>query len=344
MLRNKHAVLLLGIHSWPNSAKRRHFIRRLSPLSDAVDMRFIGSTSLKPEADVLRFDISLAGKTKLLQKYLIANAFLRYAVSQSHAFVGRSEDDAILDAASLAAHLASLQLTGPILYGVRGEWVMWSPTTLTPVCWAATLRRWDLQRARDAKANASEPKGECRPEHVGPVLLTKGPLVVYSRDLARSLVAWRGFSELETHVSSDWNSVLAVRLAEERRVRPQQPRLGVVYAPLAEDVFYSSAIHQAAGNDSLSFVSVPMSEYAWNHPASKRLRPLASAAVYHRIASSKFLNASGLDSGDGHLSSWWKRRKGHGRRSTPNCRPLAAAYKRSLSDMHCCRSWQLCAM
>ena len=44
-----------------------------------------------------------------------------------------------------------------------------------------------------------------------------------------------------------------------------------------------------------------MSEYAWNHPANKRLRPLASAAVYHRIASSKFLNASGLDSGDGHL-------------------------------------------
>ena len=181
-------TLLLGIHSWPNpdASRRRAAIRQLSQVNDAVAMRFImpfrGSHT---ENDILRFELGPPGKSRLLQKYLIANAFLACAASlKRYTFVGRSEDDAMVDAAALASHLASLRLrvSGPILYGVRGEWVMWAPETMTPVCWAMSLRRWELQRRRDALAlpprnGTFRPSGECHTANVGPSLLVKGPLV-----------------------------------------------------------------------------------------------------------------------------------------------------------------------
>ena len=97
-------TLLFGIHSWNNAdaRRKRRVIRELCPLSDAVVLRFIAMSASgggsgrgasgrrlaasKPppedERDILRFDIGAAGKTKLLQKYLLANAFLRHAAAE----------------------------------------------------------------------------------------------------------------------------------------------------------------------------------------------------------------------------------------------------------------------
>ena len=297
------ATLLLAVHSWPNAEgrRKRRVIRQLCRAGDAHVLRFIAmvppskggasaagskrtggdavggqsaaaASDSDDEADILRFDIGAPGKTKLLQKYLIANAFLRYASGLSQFdFVGRSEDDALVDVSSLAAHLASLRprVDDPLLYGVRGEWVMWSPSTMTPVlaaayaldpthptqssglnapsrcmqvCWAQTLRRWSVQRTRDSLSaaaaaaaragsnrrrvngtavNAPAVNGECRAEYMGPSLLVKGPLVVYSRGLLRELVAFPAFAADESAVRSDWKNVLRVRRETDHQSQSQ---------------------------------------------------------------------------------------------------------------------------
>jgi hypothetical protein len=50
-------------------------------------------------------------------------------------------------------------------------------------------------------------------------------------------------------------------------------------------VYYATLLGTALSNRSLTFVTVPMSEYAWNTPPSREptLGRLPSAAVYHRI-------------------------------------------------------------
>ena len=372
-------TLLFGIHSWNNAdaRRKRRVIRELCPLSDAVVLRFIAMSASgggsgrgasgrrlaasKPppedERDILRFDIGAAGKTKLLQKYLLANAFLRHAAAESrYDFVGRSEDDALVDPAALATHLRSLvpRDSGRLLYGVRGEWVMWSQQLMTPVCWAQTLRRYDLQRARDEAAVArnasSEPTGECRREYLGPSLLVKGPLIVYSRRLLRELVAFPAFAADEAHVRAEWKRVLRTRLETEHKLRPGAERMGVVYAPFAEDVYYANLIHQAMRDKPLTFVTVPMAEYAWQTPPSKYhlLRKLPPAAVYHRLSSAQHVNASGfyVNRTDNPLGRWWRKRRQKAASAllVPKCRPLPLVCKRKPEAMHCCRSWELCTV
>ena len=328
------ATLLLGIHSWSNvdALRRRQGIRALSPSGGGAVVRFIVPFARSsPANDTLRFELGFPGKSRLLQKYLLANLFLRAAASLGPRFdfVGRSEDDALVDAAATAAHLHKLRarVAGPILYGVKGEWAMWAPATMMPLCWAMTLRRWEVQKtrdetlARDAAArqpppprgetltrdaaaqhpppprasNQSatlRPAGECHAANLGPSLLVKGPLVVYSAELLQAVVSARAFDSDEARVRSSWDRIKTERLHLELLQRPTAPRLGVVHAPLAEDVYYATLLGTALSNRSLTFVTVPMSEYAWNTPPSREptLGRLPSAAVYHRLTPGR-LNA-----------------------------------------------------
>ena len=321
------ATLLLGIHSWSNvdALRRRQGIRALSPSGGGAVVRFIVPFARSsPANDTLRFELGFPGKSRLLQKYLLANLFLRAAASLGPRFdfVGRSEDDALVDAAATAAHLHKLRarVAGPILYGVKGEWVMWAPATMMPLCWAMTLRRWEVQKTRDETltrdaaarqpppprgetltrdaaaqhppppraSNQSAtlgPAGECHAANLGPSLLVKGPLVVYSAELLQAVVSARAFDSDEARVRSSWDRIKTERLHLELLQRPTAPRLGVVHAPLAEDVYYATLLGTALSNRSLTFVTVPMSEYAWNTPPSREptLGRLPSAAVYHRL-------------------------------------------------------------
>ncbi|KOO29031.1 hypothetical protein Ctob_006380 [Chrysochromulina tobinii] len=280
----------------------------------------MGASELGASAEM---GASKPGKSRLLQKYLLANLFLRAAASLGPRFdfVGRSEDDALVDAAAAAAHLHSVRarVAGPILYGVKGEWVMWAPATMMPLCWAMTLRRWEVQKRRDETlardvaarhppppraSNQSAtlgPAGECHAANLGPSLLVKGPLVVYSAELLQALVSARAFDSDEARVRSSWDRIKTERLRLELLQRPTAPRLGVVHAPLAEDVYYATLLGTALSHRSLTFVTVPMAEYAWNTPPSREptLGRLPSAAVYHRLSPGR-LNASGLSDGQ-HL-------------------------------------------
>lgn len=379
------ATLLLGIHSWSNvdALRRRQGIRALSPSGGGAVVRFIVPFARSsPANDTLRFELGFPGKSRLLQKYLLANLFLRAAASLGPRFdfVGRSEDDALVDAAATAAHLHKLRarVAGPILYGVKGEWVMWAPATMMPLCWAMTLRRWEVQKTRDetlardaaarqpppprgdtltrdaaaqhppppraSKQSATlRPAGECHAANLGPSLLVKGPLVVYSAELLQAVVSARAFDSDEARVRSSWDRIKTERLHLELLQRPTAPRLGVVHAPLAEDVYYATLLGTALSNRSLTFVTVPMSEYAWNTPPSREptLGRLPSAAVYHRLTPGR-LNASGLSDGQ-HLSSWWRRKQRPVDVAVARCQRMPAATRRAPEALPCCAQWRMCA-
>ena len=100
---------------------------------------------------------------------------------------------------------------------------MWSKTIFTPVCWAQSLRRWELARAREmaaqrepsvatasATATTMSPAGECASSNVGPALLVKGPLIVYSRDLARAIISLDKLAADEAHVRAHWAEVVGM--------------------------------------------------------------------------------------------------------------------------------------
>ena len=130
-------MLLLGVHSWQNvdALRRRRVIRKLNREElnhdGLVVMRFImperkplvasargkmlpmvqrrERTSLESEdgerADLLRFTLAAKYHTKSAHKYLLANAFLRHAAALPYKFVGRSEDDALVDLHELGLNL-----------------------------------------------------------------------------------------------------------------------------------------------------------------------------------------------------------------------------------------------
>lgn len=119
--------------------------------------------------------------------------------------------------------------------------------------------------------------------------------------------------------------------------------MGVVYAPLAEDVYYAMLLSQALNHHRLHFFSVPMSEYAWNTPPNRQVGKLRAAAVYHRLSPAR-LNSSGLNDSV-HLRAWWMRRKQHQQYEEYNlkrCRAMPAAMKRAPNQLPCCAAWKLC--
>ena len=340
-------VLLLGVHAWRNaeSLRRRRTIRTLSK-SGAVTLRFImmappteksssedgnsaqsasskwqglalaGLDTEDGHADVLRFALPPRRHPKAVHKYLLANAFIRYAITQPHQFIGRTEDDALVDIAELGRHLeriaaeqipaaadfpaanaprrrlrdfrrrrasgaahapSSSSLLGPmLLYGIRGMWVMWDQTNLLPMCWNARWIDWK--------------GGACDAAFVGPFLLFQGPLVVYSQPLARALTALPSFSAVEERVARNWSGIVRQRLSTQL----VGAHMGIVHSGVAEDVYYSALIaHELGARVNLTIISVPMAEYPWNQARPvKQLQE--GCAVYHRLTTWQHLNVSGL--------------------------------------------------
>jgi hypothetical protein len=339
-------TLYLGVHSWQNaeSLRRRRVIRKLNShtLDKVVMMRFImpgGKTS--PEgmlldneegmrADLLRFSLKIKQHRRAVHKYLLANAFLRHAAALDYDFVGRTEDDALMDVSELGLHLSQLLVqhrlgshenrhhvaTGDrsgvgssggdsggssgdmvgsdrssepmLLYGLSGMWVMWDPTNLLPMCW---------------NARGVARKGPCDEQFVGPFVLFQGPLVVYSRRLARALVTLPRFAADEARVGANWSGIVSSRLASPL----VGSYMGIVHSGVAEDVYYSSLLASPplGGALDLSIVAVPLSEYHWNKP--KPTKPLPTSAVYHRVNTWYQLNSSGLV---GNLMNTTHRRSG----------------------------------
>lgn len=405
-LGGRGATLLLGVHAWPTSESllRRRVIRSVYPQSDAVHMRFImsndsarrktpgrarrkagmamasaGSRGGEDEKDIIYFSIRARGSQRspriALEKYLLANAFLRYAASSdAYDFVGRTEDDALINVSHLGTHLqrilAGTRRAGPhgagasgasssaqqplVLYGVRGTWVMWDRINMLPLCWG---------RASSSCMHLG---------YDGPFLLWQGPLVVYSSALARALVSLDQFNADAARVAANWSAIISGRLSQEKLVSPNQPpRLGLVYSGVAEDVYYSALLAVHLSRTNLTVVSVPLVEYRWD--IKRPNKPLRDSAVFHRLTTWAHLNASGLvergdassksDLGSGDsddprrlegrrvittdlLNRWWVNRRS--RSPMWNCRPLAqkfgSVFRVAVGGecARCCCTWTIC--
>ena len=290
-------LLLLGVHAWPNaeSLRRRQAFRQLCPSSRSVRVYFIMQASINShrrkdvpherpgeDADILRYRLSDDASPKVLQKFLISNAFLRHASRLAFDFIGRSEDDALVNTFALGQHLQILSSMPMLVYTAKGSWVMWDREDLLPKCWNAVNAAW-------------AGKGDCSGSHAGPFLLFQGPLVVYSRALTRALVSLPRFDDDEMRVATNWSGVRRQRIIEEKMDHPASPpRLGIVYSGMAEDVYYSGLIadESAVAMRNLTVVSVPLSEYDWR--VKRPTHTLRRAAVYHRLTTWAHLNASGL--------------------------------------------------
>lgn len=289
-------VLLLGVHSWPDALRRRHVIRQLCPSTNEVDVRFImadailhsrGRKGVQHEApgedlDILRYVMADTKAPRVLQKLFIANAFLRHAATLDYHFVGRTEDDALMNVTALGQHLQMLTTVPLLVYTAKGMFVMWDRESLLPRCWNAAVQAWGG-------------KVDCRASQAGPFLLFQGPLVVYSRLLTRLLVALPRFSDDEARVARNFSSVRKQRIAAEQIYNPGAlPRLGIVYSGVAEDVYYSSLLadESTIATRNVTVVSVPLSEYDWRRP--RPTHTLRAAAVYHRLLTLHHLNVSGV--------------------------------------------------
>ena len=292
------ALLILGVHAWPTveSLRRRQAFRQLCPSSTSVAVRFIMSQASSKgygrkrvpferpgeDGDIIFYRLSDDRSPKAVQKYLISNAFLRHASRLAFDFIGRSEDDALVNISALGAHLQMLTSVPMLVYTAKGSWVMWDREDLLPKCWNAVSAAW-------------AGKGDCSGAHAGPFLLFQGPLVVYSRGLTRALVSLPRYDDDEMRVAKNWSGVRRQRLEEEKRDHPESPpRLGLVYSGMAEDVYYSGLIadEPAVATRNLTVVSVPLSEYDWR--LTRPTHALRRAAVYHRLTTWTHLNASGL--------------------------------------------------
>jgi hypothetical protein len=369
------ARLLLGVHAWPtaDSLRRRRVIRRLSPSTEYVKLRFImHDATLVPKRgvpaeseaeahDIIKFSFNTEYvPAKVLHNFMLATAFLRYALTTSYEFVGRTEDDALMDLHSLGLMLQPFARIPLLAFSPRGQWVMWDHETMLSHCW---------NTGPNCKGT-----GDCRLSFSGPFLLLQGPLVIYSRELARTLLALPQLAHDEARIQTNWSGVVRARRAAEQADRPgAPPRLGIVHSGVAEDVYFSALLGASAPFTSrnVTLASVPLSEYDWRVP--RPTHQLRSAAVYHRLTNSYLLNVSGLvtssapsqrrSTGARHkavdgdapsdlsatalLGEWWQRAH---KPALSTCKPMADRFRRvfrlkndkPMAGRFCCPDWVFC--
>ena len=290
-----------------------------------------------------------------LAKYILANAYYRWAASTPYPFIGRSEDDALLHADFLATrYLASLpQPWTSLVLGadLRSSWYQWNRWTLLPTCGAYTLRRWELATAanwtgggdadhagmKDLGASHSTTDA-CSPVHIGPFPHIKGPLAIFSSDVVHTMITSPLFESDERLALAGWDDVMALR---RKHLRPMLEQAG-----LSEDVYYSALLYTLFRARSLTLHALRMSEYAWWLPRHDRRRekPLAPAAVFHQLKTDRDLRSSGLlNESSRLLGKWWHT---HGPAMSQSasrqrtCERIATAQR--LAKMNCCERWRVC--
>ena len=125
----KAPVLLVGVFSWDSreGERRRQSIRELLPIDPRALLRFVMTVS---GADASRGDVwsfplprDAQSRSKLIGKFVLANAFLRHAATLQHKFVLRTDDDAVFNTSAVIDQLLLLPSAMRFLvYGASHEW------------------------------------------------------------------------------------------------------------------------------------------------------------------------------------------------------------------------------
>jgi hypothetical protein len=89
-----------------------------------------------------------SGRMKLDGKFLLQNAFFRWALAHKGRprFIARMDDDAACNVTALAIYLSQFGKQHPALryamYGPFHNWYMWHKRSMQAVCISGSWRRW----------------------------------------------------------------------------------------------------------------------------------------------------------------------------------------------------------
>ena len=185
-------ALLIGVLSWhhESSRLRRQSIRELCDTRHAagVDMLFVlpdrqGLSPAPPppsdtvHGDVLELPIAAAARQAVVGKLFLSNAWLRYAISCStHHFIGRLDDDALINASHLSHLLRPFRDERYVVAGSHRHWYNWDAAAFYAVCWATTPNRARLSRLRWMRLMA-----ELHPERVRALSAPRTPTYAIAR-------------------------------------------------------------------------------------------------------------------------------------------------------------------
>lgn len=278
-------VLVVGVLSFnfTGRAKRRAWIRRLSPSSAVAQIFFVLPLD-QPDVDthmddVVRFDIPRVDRG-VLGKYLLQNRWFAFgSLLPPHVeWIARMDDDAAVNGASIVRRLQWVPRDSQFtVYGPHRNWYMWHPESMQAVCWDySPVRWWRVQQALHAPLGPPPPPPpprrrppssmgtsadtECdRNGTDGPYPFSAGPFMAYSRSVAAFLM---------TFVFADEEYVLG-----ERRRKPLvNAKTGFVAPPshrshpsqriFMEEVYYAYVLFRELRNSSqkLLLVNEPMHE------------------------------------------------------------------------------------
>lgn len=351
------ASLMVGVLSFHDSTghhlHRREWLRRLYETSPpSVDVRFVMAAdepvSDARQQDVLLFNVSSVHRATI-SKFLLQNAFFRHAVAlNSHDFVARADDDAVVNVTQVALSLVALQakLTASafVIFGPFHNFYSWDPVSMDASCWSYGLGayRQALARFRDAKKlpNTSTaevlryartlPAKEVHPclRLEGPYPFAAGPFIAYSRPLARWVL--RHLGDSERYVIEERPRMELVRPVDGLLVQPNDTAHPASQV-FKEEVYWAYLIWQGLALKPIYLVHAPMSEYKLVRQPEHLLR---DAVVFHRMVLPEHFEHVATS---GYLATQWATA------FPANCDGGKLGSWLNLST-GCCLHWQSCTL
>lgn len=326
----RHATrhtLLLGVLTWPKNLVHRAALRTRMPIDEQVVLKFVMLQSNASDAgssDVLTVPLPPSADEKVVGKYLLMNALLRFVVRHGQAFdfVGRLDDDAIVNASAVGFELRALmqtpeyQATGPyVVYAEMKDWYMWHRSSMVPSCNAFSFRRHFAAKSRNLT-------GECTHSGlIGPFSYPAGAFAAFSRPLVEAIMRPLDADEAVVVGSrrSAFNPFKGRVMANYSKFYPPKVKM-------LEDAYIGMLVYEAFGHRRLLRVKVKQHDFDKRHPDDRN----PNAAVYHSLKlAERFLP--------------------FGRKADPRCewldygahRPIVCHHG-GLGAPHCCKKWMAC--
>ena len=178
---------------------------------------------------------------------------------------------------------------GDLVYGHFREWAIWSPASMQAACFAYSFVRsaYSLRRLRQhlaAGALDDLPRFERECVYngtVGPFPYAKGPLVVYSHRVLRTVLSAPEIDADEAHALHDRKQSRLRNLVSGRTIAPgapDHPRRLVVF----DDIYYGQLVLRLYANRSLGIVHARISEYNKALPLRMNMQN-GTVRIYHKL-------------------------------------------------------------
>lgn len=372
--------MLVGVPSFRSEValKRREAIRELMAVGAppaaadsraSVTVRFVMADDQR-DSDAARgdcwfFPLPASRRAKQsygLEKYLLSNHFLRYAVTRNDTppLLVLSDDDTVFNATSLTQQMAPFSSTPRLVFGNVEEWFMWDPIAMISTCFAYSSRRWELARQASSNvsfASLSRREKECVHAHaVGPFPYAKGHFLGYSLPTARELVRLFDCCGDEAYAVGERNTRHIQHPFYNQLLPPTHPS-HPANKVLTEDVYYMHLLFKELRHAPLTILHLTLSEYV----VERGNRALHYATVYHKlkrpdrfeyIRKRPHLLLPGLSGRPRRSADAFHdgRPPAPMAAAPPHCQPMTAKYRvrrrgKLVAKLeHCCEQWTWCEL